>query len=65
MVHSQLAQLLPSATPTRHLHVTLLELISALCEETSDDREVTATALRMLKSHRVRLCGNFADETFE
>ena len=65
MVQSQLAQLLPSATPSRHLSVTLLELVSALYEETSDDREVTATALRMLKSRRVRLCGNFADETFE
>ena len=39
--------------------VTLLELVNAICETTEDDQEVIATVLSMLRSGRVRLCGNF------
>lgn len=38
---------------------TLLDLVGAVCEVTSDDEEVVATVLHMLRSGRVRLCGNF------
>jgi hypothetical protein len=38
---------------------TLLELVSAICAVTSDDEEVIATVRNMLRSGRVRLCGNF------
>jgi len=41
--------------------LTLLELVTAVCDVTDDDREVVATVLRMLRSGRVRLCGNFRD----
>ena len=40
-------------------NVTLLELVGAVCEVTDDDDEVVATVLAMLRSGRVRLCGNF------
>jgi hypothetical protein len=39
--------------------VTLLQLVEALCDITSSDEEVVATALHMLRSGCVRLCGNF------
>ena len=41
--------------------VTLLELVSAICEVTDDDREVVATVVSLLESGRVELCGNFRD----
>jgi hypothetical protein len=47
---------------------TLLDLVQAICEVTADDREVVATVRHLLRSGRVRLCGNFRDtppETFE
>ncbi len=45
--------------------VTLLELVCALGEVTDDDREVVATALEMLRSGRVRLCGSFRNAAIE
>ncbi len=39
--------------------LTLLELVRAVCEVTTDDREVVATVRHMLLSGRVRLTGNF------
>lgn len=39
--------------------VTLLELVQAIGEETDDDREVVAIVGLLLRSGRVRLCGNF------
>ena len=39
--------------------VTLLELVTAVCEATQDDGEVVNTVLHLLESGRVRLCGNF------
>ena len=41
--------------------VTLLELVKAVCDLTDDDAEVVATVLAMLRSGRVRLCGNFRE----
>ena len=39
--------------------VTLLELVQAICAETSDDREVVETVRHLLSSGQVRLNGNF------
>jgi hypothetical protein len=39
---------------------TLLDLVRAIGSVTDDDREVVATVLHMLRSGRVRLCGNFS-----
>jgi hypothetical protein len=41
------------------VETTLLELVRAVSEITSDDREVVATVMEMLRSGRVRLCGSF------
>ena len=38
---------------------TLLELVRAVSEVTSDEREVVATVLHLLSTGRARLCGNF------
>ena len=39
--------------------LTLLELVGSVCDVTDDDDEIVATVLQMLRSGRVRLCGNF------
>ena len=39
--------------------LTLLELVGSVCDVTDDDDEVVAIVLQMLRSERVRLCGNF------
>ena len=39
--------------------VTLLELVTAVCDVTEDDREVVATVVQMLHSGQIKLCGNF------
>jgi hypothetical protein len=44
--------------------VTLLELVSAICEVTDHDGEVVATVLHMLATGRVRLCGNFRGSSY-
>jgi hypothetical protein len=41
--------------------VTLLELVQAVGEVTSNEAEVVATVVHMLLSGHVRLCGNFRD----
>jgi hypothetical protein len=43
------------------LSVTLLELVEAVSDVTSNEVEVVATVLHMLESGRVRLSGNFRD----
>jgi len=43
--------------------VTLLELVQAICNETSDDHEVVETVRHLLSSGQVRLCGNFRYST--
>jgi hypothetical protein len=44
---------------------TLLELVRAISEVTSDEREVVATVLHLLSSGRARLCGNFRGASVE
>ncbi len=44
---------------TQSHDVTLLELVTAVCNLTEDDREVVATVVHMLHSGEVKLCGNF------
>lgn len=39
--------------------VTLLELVRAVSEVAENEREVVATVCHMLKTGRVKLCGNF------
>jgi hypothetical protein len=51
--------------PEGQKQLTLLELVAAISETTSDDDEVTETVLSLLRSGRVRLCGNFKDEPIE
>ena len=53
---------IPSAVP-EYCEVTLLELVQAICDETSDDREVVETVRHLLSSGQVRLCGNFRYST--
>ena len=53
-VSIQILDALPEAS-----EVTLLELVQAICDETSDDREVVETVRHLLSSGQVRLCGNF------
>ena len=38
---------------------TLLELVQAIARHTSDEREIVATVLRLLRTGRVRLIGSF------
>lgn len=55
----------PHAAATTTLDVTLLELVTAVAEETSDEREIVATVMYMLRSGRARLTGNFRDEPLD
>jgi hypothetical protein len=48
-----------SCSPGESRNVTLLELVSAICETTEDDQEVVRTVLHLLETGRVRLSGNF------
>jgi hypothetical protein len=41
------------------IDTTLLELVQALARNTSDEREIVATARHLLRTGRVRLIGNF------
>jgi hypothetical protein len=43
------------------LHVTLLELVEAINDITSNDEEAVATVLYMIETGRVRLSGIFRD----
>jgi hypothetical protein len=45
--------------------LTLLELVRAISEVTEDEEEIVATAVHMLRSGSVRLCGNFRDESID
>jgi len=45
--------------------VTLLELVQAVSEESRSDAEVVAVVLHLLRSGRVRLCGNFRGSLLE
>jgi hypothetical protein len=45
--------------------ITLLELVRAVSEVTSDEREIAATVIHMLRSGRVKLRGCLRDEKLE
>jgi hypothetical protein len=45
--------------------LTLLELVGSVCDVTANDEEVVATVLQMLRSGRVRLCGNFRGSSID
>jgi hypothetical protein len=45
--------------------VTLLELVQAVAEVTTDEREIVATVMYMLRSGHARLIGNFRDEPLD
>jgi len=47
--------------PAETSELTLLELVQAVADVTSDEREIVATVMYMLRSGRVRLCGNLRD----
>ncbi len=49
----------PCFQGTEPQDTTLLELVGAVCDITSDEAEVVATVLHMLRTGRVRLCGSF------
>ena len=51
--------------PEGETQLTLLELVSAVSEMTSNDAEVTEAVLSLLRSGRVRLCGNFKGEPID
>ena len=55
----------PTAAACESRATTLLALVRAVSEVTSDDREVVATILHMLRSGEVRLCGNFRNAPVE
>jgi predicted nucleic-acid-binding protein len=64
---SAVAQLLSldDATSETPRVTTLLELVHVLGEITDDEREIVATVLSLLRSGKVRLCGNFRDTPVE
>lgn len=43
---------------------TLLDLVAALTRQCGSEREVIATAIALVDSGAVRLCGNFRGERF-
>ena len=45
--------------------VTLLELVQAVADVTTDEREIVATVMYMLRSGHARLVGNFRDEPID
>lgn len=46
-------------------NVTMLDLVSAIAEDAQTEEELIATAVYMVNSGRVRLCGNFAGARFD
>lgn len=50
------------AAPRTEIRTTLLALVEAVTEVSDNEEEVVATVRHMLRSGRIRLCGNFRDE---
>jgi hypothetical protein len=65
--HSQMVHSVETcqSQDARPQELTLLELVLAVCDTTNDEREVVATVVHMLRTGRVRLCGNFSGEPIE
>ena len=55
----------PRTAPEAPGDVTLLELVQAVADVTTDEREIVATVMYMLRSGHARLIGNFRDEPIE
>ena len=55
----------PATRPEEAADVTLLELVQAVADVTSDEREIVATVMYMLRSGHARLVGNFRDEPID
>ena len=52
--------------PPEPRELTLLDLVQSVCNESSgDDREIVAIVCDLLRTGRVRLCGNFRDAEAE
>ena len=57
---SAAAKLRIEASPTGEpLALTLLELVEAVSDVTTNEDEVVATVQHILRTGRIRLCGNF------
>jgi hypothetical protein len=54
-----------SAERARPQNLTLLELVAAVGDVTSDEDEIVATVLHMLQTGSVKLTGNFHDESVD
>ena len=52
-----------SATIEEPVSLTLLELVEAVNDVASSDDEAVATVRHMLRTGRIRLCGNFRGVT--
>ena len=51
--------------PAAASEMTLLELVQAVADVTSDEREIVATVVFMLRSGHARLIGTFRDDPVE
>lgn len=45
--------------------ITLLDLVSAIAEQTDSDTEVVATVVHLVNSHQVHLGGSFSGARFD
>ena len=52
-----------SATAREPLSLTLLELVEAVNDVASNEDDVVATVRHLLRTGRIRLCGNFRGAT--
>ena len=55
----------PATRPELASDVTLLELVQAVADVTSDEGEIVATVMYMLRSGHARLIGTFRDEPID
>ena len=51
--------------PPEPAQLTLLALVQTVNQVTDDEREVVATIVHLLRTGRVRLCGNFRGMRFD
>ena len=47
------------------LRITLLDLVQAVSDSASNEREVIATVVHLVNSGMVQLCGNFRGARFD
>jgi len=65
--HCQMVHSVQTTQPheARPQELTLLELVEAISDVTSDEHEIVATVKHMLSTGRVRLTGNFQGAPIE